>query len=184
VIPVLTAAVVVLAAITVLNLAVTLAVVRRLREMPAAAPANPGAVGGPAPGEVAPEFSAVTVDGTGIEGPALRRRTTLVGFFNTSCESCGEAAPDFAAAAADLNRAGMAALAIVEIVDGDDPTEFTARLGPDATVVVEPGPGDVLKRYLPKGTPAFYLVNAEGVVISRAFSVGACMMPVRAGVDA
>jgi thiol-disulfide isomerase/thioredoxin len=181
---VLTAAVVVLAAIVVLNLALTLAVIRRLRVMSAASadPVTSGP-GGPAVGTIAPAFTARGPHGSVVNGPALDARTTLLGFFTTSCDACAEVAPTFARHARELGRGGATALAVIEVVGADDPTEMIRMLGSDATVVTEIGPGPVLGEFQPRGTPSFYLIDRDGTVMSSSYSVVGCLKQVKAAVS-
>jgi thiol-disulfide isomerase/thioredoxin len=164
---VLSVAVVVLAAIVVLNLAVTVAVIRRLREQrnppPDAAGDDAAMAGGPDIGAHVPDFTATTDQGTPMSRADLPDRT-VIGFFSTSCSACTEDAPRFTAAAQALAENGVAALSVVQRKRGDDAEELVSALAPGGPVVVEPAPGPVLRGWRVSTTPAYFLVGPGGAV--------------------
>lgn len=172
---VLTAAMVVLTAIVLLNLAVTVAVIRRLRELPASGAASGGGSasgggaagplpdpGGPARGERIPDFAATTVEGVSVDRAALTGRT-VIGFFSTSCSSCALEAPAFADAVVELAAEGIGALAVVQRKRGDDAAGLAQVLAPTGAVVVEGAPGPLLRAFRVNTTPFYVLAGADGI---------------------
>ncbi|GLW11747.1 hypothetical protein Misp01_68750 [Microtetraspora sp. NBRC 13810] len=161
--PYLVAAVVFVGLLGAVNLLLTLAVIRRLREQPARLssdhPARPPLV---AAGTPLPELTATATDGTTVSrdfftGP------TLVGVFSTSCTACLERLPEFTTRARSLGP-GRALAVVVD--DQGDAGAFTAALTPVAPLVVEPPDGPLGKAFQVSFFPTFYLV--DGAVINAA----------------
>jgi hypothetical protein len=109
----------VLALITVGNVVLTMAVLRRLaaheRKLAAIAPAF-GLFGGLASGAPVPAFLTETVDGERIDEARLTGGPAAVAFFAAHCETCVQHAPEYVAL---VEREGVAALAVVT---GEGPT--------------------------------------------------------------
>ncbi|MEV4242701.1 hypothetical protein AB0J63_04745 [Streptosporangium canum] len=165
--PYLVAAIVLVGALCAVNLLLTLAVIRRLREhsaqLAADRPARPPLV---ASGTALPEFTAAAPDGTRLSrdffaGP------TLVGMFSTTCAACHERLPEFTARAESLGPGR--ALAVV-VGDQEDADAFTPALTPVATVVVEPPDGPLSKAFQVSFFPAFYLVDDRAVITAAALT--------------
>ncbi len=146
----LTAAVVLVGALGVLNLLLTFGVVRRLR-------ADAGNTAPPARFE--PPMASVGTS-VGQSGPDWHGET-LVGFFAPGCAPCEEQIPEFVAHAPRWQRA----LAVVFDPAGEG-AEHVRELGRVARVVIEGDTGDALqKAFQVKGFPSFCLVR-DGVVVS------------------
>lgn len=161
---VLTGAVVLLTVLTLLNLALLLAVVRRLREHETRFAAPRGAdlveLEPIAPvGHRVADFAAESVHGRPVERSTLEA-PALVGFFSPSCDSCHERVPHFREAAREHPGSSLA----VVVRDGRDPAELVADLDGAATVVVEEPDGPVSAAFGVRGFPAFALVGADGTV--------------------
>jgi hypothetical protein len=170
---VLVAAVLVLTVVTLLNITLLLAVIRRLREhegrlatmaQGAAAPAEPQIM---APiGHRIAEFTAESVDGRELDRTALVT-PALVGFFSPSCSSCHERVPDFRKAADDHDGSSLA----VVVRDGADPAPLLADLDGAATVVLEEPDGPVATAFGVRAFPAFALVGADGTLRARGYEL-------------
>lgn len=168
----LTAAVVAVAALAVLNLVLTLGVVRRLREhsqqLGRLAVGGLSGLGGPGEelilpvGERPDEFTAHTVDGGEVSLASLRR-PAMVGFFSPDCPPCTEWIPRFVAAASRSAR--EQALAVV-VADGAEAVADVARLRDVAAVVVEPVDGPVAKAFAVRGFPALCTLAEDGTVLA------------------
>ncbi|GAA2292446.1 hypothetical protein GCM10010149_45100 [Nonomuraea roseoviolacea subsp. roseoviolacea] len=119
----------------VLNLALMLGVIRRLREhteLLSRAPEGTASIGR---GEAVDAFDAVTVDGETVSRESLLDGS-VVAFFSATCAPCQERLPKFVAYAKTLPEGRRQALAVV-IGEGEDLDGFVTALGPVARVVVE-----------------------------------------------
>lgn len=172
---VLAAAVVVLAAMVLVNLAVTLAVIKRLRDAPAAAPPAERRPAGLGVGAAVPAFAATTTDGSDSGSAALAGRRTLVGFFSTSCAGCVETAPLFAADAAALAPEGTAVLGVVEKWPDDEAEPMASVLGQAGPVVVEAFGGPAMAAFEVRVTPSFFLVGESGRIEAKGLTLQECL---------
>lgn len=160
--PYLAAAVVVVGLLCLVNLVLTLAVIRRLRahttRLAELGPARPPSV---LPGTAIGEFSATALDG-GSVSRAFFSGTSVVAVFSTECASCHERLPEFTAYLADARPERVLA-----VVAGDpgEAGQFTDVLG-TATVVVEPMGGPVSRALQVSQFPSFLLVDGDGVVVA------------------
>ena len=152
---VLVAAVVVLTALTLFNLVLTMALVRRLRRLE-----DPGR-GGTFPefpdleevpaGRPVPDFTATTRDGVEISAKERLGDRAVYAFFDTSCGTCKKQLQplvDFA------RRAGLA-----------DADAYTSVLEGHATIVMQSLGDEVGLAFSPGGIPAVILADADGVVV-------------------
>ncbi|TDD84924.1 peroxiredoxin family protein [Actinomadura rubrisoli] len=156
--PYLTAAVVLVGLISVVNLMLTLALVRRLRageKAPTAPHAGPPVALGP--GSRPAGFMTMT---TADEPVSSEDLTGLVGFFSAGCDPCHALAPRFAEHARAVGRDGVLA-----VVGGDD-AELVAALAPVARVVVEDFDGPVAMAFKNDWTPALYLIGDDQSVVA------------------
>jgi thiol-disulfide isomerase/thioredoxin len=180
--PYLAAAVVLVGVIAVLDLLLTVGVVRRLREQADVLrelrhDPGPGAeveVVLPA-GRTIADFTAGTVSGRtvsreGLTGP------TLVGFFSPHCEPCHEQLPGFLTYAAGFDGAVVA-------VAAGDPTEtadLVAELAGVAEVVVQSENGPMERAFEVRGYPALCLLEPGGRVVASGFGLDALPVPTSA----
>ena len=155
----LAAAVVLLGVLCCVNLAMTLAVVRRLRRQ--AERASEDAVRLP-PGVPAPEFSATTVAGPAMTLSDLTGARSVVAFLAANCPPCHEQVPAFTEYARSVPGGAGQVLAVV--VGGTDAE--TAQLAGDlegtASVALEPVAGPLQKAFSVTGFPTFYMLDATG----------------------
>jgi thiol-disulfide isomerase/thioredoxin len=165
------AGVVLVGAVAVLNLVLTLAVIRRLREHTELI--SQGRMAGPADlmlgvGESPDRVRAVATDGTVVSREALR----LVGFFSPSCEPCRDMAPRFAEQAGRLPGGRSQAL-VVLVGAPDDVAEFLVMFEPVARVVIEDSvaEGALAAAFKVRGVPAMCTLTADGVVAASGFDV-------------
>ncbi|MFF0445779.1 TlpA family protein disulfide reductase [Streptomyces sp. NPDC004609] len=154
-----------LGAVTALNLVLNLAVIRRLRRHEEERKRPYETVdSGPPTGEPLPVFTAVATDGTPVTSDALKGREAALTFLSTSCGVCVTAAgdlPEFA------RRTGMDAAQMVVVIAGDDETaaqEMMAPLAGVATVVREETSGPLSTRYTIEATPTTVMVAPDGTV--------------------
>ncbi|WP_431932896.1 TlpA disulfide reductase family protein [Nonomuraea jabiensis] len=159
--PYLIVAVVLVGVLCLLNLLLTVGVIRRLRKRAASAASAPTMQEGLAIGEKIPEFAATTTDGEPIsheliEGPAL------IGFFSPSCQPCRELMPRFI----DHARRTPAAVLAVVVSDGDKEgvADDVERLAEVARVVVEAPHAAVQSAFQVAGYPTVFEIGADGSV--------------------
>ena len=170
------AAVAFVGVVSVLNLALSFGVVRRLREhervlaklpmdLVGAGGALVGAIGSPIADFEAP------ILGGGTLTPAWFTGETLVGFFTPGCRPCTEQLPGFLEAARAV-PAGPAG--VVAVVVGEPSAATTAHggsvieeLAQVATVVVQGRGGPMVSAFDVRGYPAFCTVGADGNVGAR-----------------
>lgn len=157
--PYVIAALVIVGAISALNLVLTLAVIRRLRAQPDTAASGPPLL----------PVGATVPRVPGVENPAL------IGFFDTECHACpGQLQPFLDLAAAhDPAR-------VLAVVSGPGPERYVATLGDGATVLTEPVNGPICQSFPNSAFPAFYLLDEAGTVRSKAVTVAGLGQPVTA----
>jgi hypothetical protein len=159
----LTAAVVLVGVLGVVNLLLMYGVIRRLRVhsdlLAQRGGGAPDIIAGA--GSAVGAFTASTVGGTVLNGDDLVPGT-LVGFFSPGCSACVEKVPLFVDAAA---RAGGQDRALAVVVGSEDgAAEYVSSLSPKATVVVESHGSAIERAFAVRGYPAFALVGAAGTV--------------------
>jgi thiol-disulfide isomerase/thioredoxin len=178
----LTAAVVVVGLLCLLDLLLTLGVIRRLREHTSKlaqlasglSAGFPEELGVPV-GEAVAGFAA-TATGGGLVSRELLAGRTLVGFFAPGCGPCEEQLPGFVEYAQSLPGGPGQAVAVVVGGDGAQDTkgsEYVERLDPVAQVVVEAPGGPVQSAFRVNGYPTLYLVDIGGVVVAGGMSMRA-----------
>lgn len=160
--PYLVAAVIVVGLLCLVNLVLTLAVIRRLRahtlRLAELGPTRPSMV---QPGTSIGDFSATAVDGQAVSR-AFFSGPSVVAVFSTDCASCHERLPEFTSYLADTRPERV--LAVVA-GDPDEARQFTREL-PSATVVLEPMGGPVSRALQVAQFPSFYLVDGDAVIVA------------------
>lgn len=157
--------------LSLLNLALTAAVIRRLREHEqvlagdAVLPAFPAAPMR-AVGERIGAFDAVTVDDEHVTRETLLDGT-MVGFFDPDCETCHEKLPGFVASARELPGGKSATLAVVGAAEGAD--DLVRQLRQAARVTVEPRLGEVQRAFDVRMFPAFCRLGSGQVVAAHGY---------------
>src|SRR6266542_3621673 len=163
--PYLVAAIVLLGAVCTVNLILTLALIRRLREQ-AGGPPGPRQ---PLPkvivgiGERPAEFTAATTEGEPIDRDAVAGG--LVGFFSPQCSPCRERVPEFMEYAhhAVVDRTRVVAVLVgrpEEVADLADTLDGIAR------IVVEPVDGPLSTAFAVGGLPALCLLDQTSTVLA------------------
>ncbi|MCM2388315.1 TlpA family protein disulfide reductase [Streptomyces albipurpureus] len=153
-------------AVTALNLVLILAVIRRLRrhEEERKRLFDPETVeSGPPTGEPLPAFTAVATDGTRVASDALLGREAALTFLSTDCSICVSAAADLPEFA---RLAGLDATQMVVVIAGEEKKarEIAAPLDGVAMVVLEEAAGPLSTQYAIMGTPTTVLVDPDGKV--------------------
>jgi thiol-disulfide isomerase/thioredoxin len=175
VLTILTAAVVLVGVLVLLDLLLTLGLIKRVRthaelldKVVNAAPASAAAVEpGQLPlGRVVGEFAATTSEGLEISRESFDDGAVL-GFFSTWCDTCAEQLPGFLAYAEPLGRERV--LAVVH-GDEDKLVDLVARLSKVAQVVVEPEHGPIAVATGVMGMPTMAVLDKDWQVTSSGYS--------------
>lgn len=171
---VLLAAVILVGALTIVNLLLTFGVIRRLREhearLAAVSLAPPEVITLPAGQRVAAVTTSAR-DGSPVSTDASE--PTLYGFFSPSCDSCHERLDDFRQAASDHPGRTVA----VVVPDGGDLDSFLTELA-GFTVVVEELGGPLTGAFGVQGFPAFAHVAADRQMLTSGFEPPRLTQPV------
>jgi AhpC/TSA family len=166
----LSAAVILVGILGLANLALTLALVRRLRADASASGASgtravaPGLL---AEGSQAPDFSAVAMTGAHVGLGSLLGHASLVGIFSSACKPCRDHMPGFVAAARQLPSGSSGAVAVVR-GDEADAADLLEALGDSATVILEPEGGPVGEAFSVETYPSMYMLDESGLIVSAA----------------
>lgn len=155
---VLVGAVVLSIVLTLMNIALLLAVVRRLRVHET----KLGELSRP------PEPTVIAAAGHEV-GELDAQLPALVGFFSPGCDACHAQLPDFRKVAAE--HAGGVLAVVVE--DGAEVASLLADLGDVGQVVAEQPGGPLTRAFAVSGFPAFAIVDTDGRVRSSGFVAGA-----------
>ena len=168
------AAITVVGVLCLANIALTLAVIRRLNEQGRllAGGGRAPAPGYPPPLEVEPgervgDFTVTAVDGEPVSRADLRD-STLMAFMAPGCQSCEHSLPEFLARAGSAPGGRDRVLAVV-LGKGPGRDELCAELAPVARVLTEDEEGGPLVRAFGVGAlPAFAVLAGDVVVASYA----------------
>jgi peroxiredoxin len=163
------AAIVVLAILLLLNLLITFAILRRLRnheERLGAGSAHTGERGALI-GSRLPEFTATSTSGERVDSAEIVGPDRLVGFFSASCKACLEQATHFA------NHPDPGRVALVVMDSADDATQaaIVAALDGAPTVITDSVSGTVATALGVTGFPQLLVLDAGGTVVAARHSV-------------
>ena len=146
----------------VLNLLLTLALIRRVREHDARLAAGPHTEPIIDVGEQVGDFTAVSTEGHEVTRSMLPPGC-LVGFFDPLCDTCHEHVAPFTA------QARLAPYALAVIRDEQEAAEMAAQLATAATVIVERRRGPVARAFQLGATPAFCYLGEQQVVAAHGY---------------
>ncbi|MDQ7807210.1 TlpA family protein disulfide reductase [Amycolatopsis sp. A133] len=163
--PLVVATLVLLGLFCLLNLLLTIGILRRMRAQTVTPP--PFAL---RPGSAVGEFAATTTDGEPLTTATL---TGTVAFFSADCAACHDTLPDFLAYAREQGRDNVFA-----VFGGDEPDTVRALAEVAHVVTAELDGGPVAAAFRNTWTPALYVV-ADGRVVATAGRVHE--LPVPAG---
>jgi hypothetical protein len=148
-----------------LNLVLTLALTRRLREHAAllSARADRAAHGIIEAGRRPADFTATDIHGRPLHSGVLAG-DTLVAFLSTDCSACANALPGFVARAAHVPGGRENVLAVVS-GEPADATAMVAALSGIARVVVEEHDGVLATAFAARAYPSWCFLSAAGYVL-------------------
>ncbi|WP_034264800.1 redoxin domain-containing protein [Actinospica robiniae] len=158
--PILTVAVILVGALGVLNLLLSLAIVRKLR---GSAPASePPAVSGLARGGTLPDFEATARDGAAATSAMFADGGLLI-FLRARCPFCWE---KLSAMGAYVHSTGFAPdrVLFVVIEDGEVSAEHWQELGSLGVVVAENPGGALSERFQIRATPAYGFIGPGALI--------------------
>ncbi|MFI6984263.1 TlpA disulfide reductase family protein [Embleya sp. NPDC050154] len=161
--PLLIAALTLVGSLCLLNLILTVGVIKRLREHTEMLANVGGAGNGRASitvGEEVGDFTASTVDGEQLARDLLVGET-LVAFFSPTCKPCKEKLPKFLDFAATLPGGRDRVLATV-VGDTEASAALVAELTPVARVIVEEYDGALSAAFQAKAYPTLLMVARDG----------------------
>lgn len=178
------AAFVVLTALVLVDLVLSLGIIRRLRDHEQRLAAFPmlSSPGGLAVGQPVPEFSVMSTDGVELTRSWFDDATTVVAFVAPGCQGCDEqrsALDNYLAAA---GAAGVQRVVAVSAFGGEDGSgEIVQGFEGTARVVVG-GPGDGLEAaFAVTAFPSHFLVGPDLTVLATSGAVAALPAPEAAG---
>jgi len=148
------------------NLMLTLVVIRRVRlhgEKLTAGPMFRGETMTLPAGTRVPEFSVTATSGERRTLADLTGSRSLVGFFSPHCPPCHGQLPEFNDLARSIPGGAAQVLAVIT-GEADAAADFGAELATVATVVTEPPNGPAATAFSAHGRPCFYLVGADGQI--------------------
>jgi peroxiredoxin len=164
-------AVVLIGALSLINLMLTFAVIRQVRRYGERL-AGRGA-GSVQPGwhiqagKQIPEFTATTVSGGRVSLSDLTGARSVVAFFGVGCAPCRMQLPEFAQYARSFPGGAAQVLAVVlESEEGPEEKtdDYVQELTGAATVVVEPRGGPTAQAFSVTGQPTIYVLDERGRV--------------------
>lgn len=160
----LSIAVALLAALVLVDLVLSAAVIRRLRETEAKLieMTTPSASGLPV-GAAMPEF--VSPDGQ-VSSADLAGSPALIGFFSAGCRHCPAQAEALADRAAEIGGAGVRVVSFLTVGDGAA-DELAPMLSKAGLLVTEGDTSAAMTTFQVQGTPAFVMFGADGRLVAR-----------------
>lgn len=168
---VLTAAVVVLTVLVLVDLLLSAAIIRRLRDTEAQlADALPPTRTGLRNGTPMPDFS--SADGS-LTRADVAGTPVLIGFFSTGCRYCPAQAEQLAHRAAEITGRGIRVVNVLTVIDEEVADDLTPVLEKSGTVVTEHGPGGLMAAFSVGGTPTFLLYDRQGSLLGNGHTVDA-----------
>lgn len=176
--PFLTAAVVLVGILCVIDLLLSFGMIRRLREQNETLREMRERAAGVEEDIVLPAgakvgaFAATAVSGARVSDADIDGRV-LVGFFSPGCEPCKERMPQFIEYATRFDGPVIAVAA-----DGfGETTDLVVRLGEVAEVIVEKDGGLVHQAFGAKGYPSLCLVDGDKTVLASGWEMSALPVP-------
>lgn len=153
----------VLGVIEIFHLAVTTALVRRIRALQTGGTSAPN-IGGPSVGERGPVPASLPGVPPGTD--------VLVGFFSPGCPACRDEAPRFAEAVPELGKGGVHPVVVLNGAAGPDRDWLAATLAPAGVPVLDEAARHAFRAFAINGTPAFFLLRADGKVAGKGVTTG------------
>ena len=173
-IPVLTAAVILVGVVAAADLVLSFAVIRRLAALQARGPASAGSAGAPEPGHRVGGFRVGLLAGGEFTADDLREEAAMVAFLSPTCEPCRRAIEELKQLAVPLARP-LYVLIAGSAQDGD--VLAVARQMPaGARIGAIAHDDDVMKAFAVDGYPTL-VGTADGTVLAAGIRVADVLEP-------
>lgn len=170
---VLTTAVIVLTVLVLIDLLLSAAIIRRLRDTEAKlADAVPSTEPGLKTGTPMPDFSSTEGSFTRAD---VADTPVLIGFFSTGCRYCPTQAEQLAHRSSEIAGWGIRVVNVLTVIDDDVPDDITPVLEKSGTVVTEHGPGGLMAAFSVSGTPTFLLFDRQGTLLGKGHTLDAAL---------
>ncbi|TDC85943.1 TlpA family protein disulfide reductase [Micromonospora sp. KC606] len=163
-----------LAALVVVNLVLSAAIIRRLRETEAKLieMTTPAASGLPLGGAM-PEF--VSPDGQ-VSSADLAGGPVLVGFFSAGCRHCPAQAEALADRAEEIGGGGVRVLSFLTAGEGET-DDLAPTLRKAGLLVTEGDTSAMMTTFQVQGTPAFLMFGDDGRLLARGHELSEVINP-------
>ncbi|GIH06140.1 hypothetical protein Rhe02_42070 [Rhizocola hellebori] len=160
----LTAAVVIVGLLCLLDLILTLGVIRRLREhTETLAQLSSSGRDGIAPGTVVGDIHGRSITGTAIDRTFLTGgEDTVIGFFSPGCGPCKALLPEYLSFVSDIPSRVLTVI----VGDHDAASEYVEALAGTGEIVVESPPGAIAQALGVDGYPTICMVDNGGRVVA------------------
>lgn len=159
----LTAAVVALTVFVLIDLLLSAAIIRRLRDTEARLEEiTPSARPGLMTGTAMPDFRDA---GGSFTSADVAGTPLLLAFFATGCRYCPTQAEQLAHRKAEIDGLGIRVVSVLTVIDDAAPDDLTPTLEKSGLVVTEHGPGGLMATFSVTGTPTFLLYDRSGTLL-------------------
>ncbi|MDX3312768.1 TlpA family protein disulfide reductase [Streptomyces sp. NPDC054884] len=160
----LVAVVVLIGALTVLNLFLTMAIIRRIKQTNVAPRREGSEIPELEVGTRIPDFRAESTSGAVVTNADFFGTEAVLAFYDTGCAVCKTTIPKLIDHA-QVN--GLKADQVIAVVGGrgNSAADYVDGLDGAATVVLEDSLGPVASAFSIPGFPAFVVVDADGRVV-------------------
>lgn len=118
------------------------------------------------PGNLAPEFTAVDIDGKPRRLADYRGKVVLLDFWFNSCGPCWKDAPKLAEIHRRFRARGFEVLGVNSEDKPEKAREFAAEHGTIWPQILEGKEAPVHRLYRVEGRPAYYLIGRDGKIVS------------------
>ena len=125
---------------------------------------------GLAEGNLAPDFSLVTVDGESLQLSDLRGNVVLLNFWGTWCGPCRREMPEFQKAFEERHDLGFEILAVAFNDTEEAIRDFRDEFGLSFHLALDDS-GEVNNTYAVQTRPSTYVINRDGVIMLKHFGI-------------
>jgi peroxiredoxin len=164
------ASVVLIGAISLINLSLTAAVIRRLRQDQSAR-VKPPAVSGLAVGSLLPDLAATAIDGSEVSVAKVGQDEAAFAFFSTNCSACGPSIPHFIEYVRSQSLRQSQVIAVIA-GEREDAAHFVEQLDGVATTVIDSKEGDFARSFAVFAFPTFITSDSAGRVTASGAGAG------------
>ncbi len=178
---ILTGAVALVGLVALLNLLLTLALIRRIRQMGASAgPSVPvdGDLEEFTAGTPIPTFESTSLEGERVASDDHIGQETVYAFFDTACSVCKTRLTPLVEHAQARGMRPEQVVVVIGHSQGDS-SEYTVPLEGHATVIVEEPLGEVAQAFSVEGFPTFVHADSRGRIVRSGVDVNILPLPAR-----